>query len=224
MDTNVLQCPRCTDGIEWSTCQTCNGKGEVEDNGETLVGCVHCEGSGQVDCGPCWLCSGAATLRRGTCRAFEAWRRETAVWPRESFYDLTGDVGGPQTYTQRRHGSTDPALAMWWVLRRPFIEATAADAVEVKPVKLKIEIRPRLHEPAQTVPTQAVAVSLNPPYGPTLIMDGLSYGYGGTGPNGLAAVLDDINLETFADYDEALAWVASQRTSTWTSGPMRPRR
>ena len=99
-------------------------------------------------------------------------------------------VGG-ELWCQTHGGVTLYELAAYAALRSRFHEASCVDVGSV-------EVAPHLGNPALTTAIRSPGL--------TLLLDGATWGYTGTGPRGLAAILQD--LGAFEAHDSALRWVA----------------
>lgn len=96
-----------------------------------------------------------------------------------------------EVWRQANGGFTLYALAAYGALRGRFL---SADSVVVEAV----EVTDHLGDPVLVTAVRIPGLSL--------LLSGATWGYAGTGPNGLAAILQD--LGAFGDYETAIGWVS----------------
>lgn len=185
----MTRCPDCLDGIRYTRCPDCNGKGEIE----YASNCARCNGAGEIAHDGCPTCDSTGSVRFGRMRIVEAAKRQggyTFPKPAATVQGLPPqDVGyGSRLAILERarwlwqigHGSTDCALAAWASCRDEFIG---------RPLVVVAGARVVIPDAPARDPQHAAVVMR---HGLGLILTGVSWGYGGTGPNGLAAILDDL--------------------------------
>lgn len=140
----------------------------------SLDDCTLCEGAGEVDAGACQVCGGRAIVSRALAKLYEAER-----WVRVNDRDWSGDDAD-------HPGITLYSLAKWY-RQRGFLRDAVARAV------------------CQPDDCVAGAVVLEDRLGRELSrLHGFAWGYGGEGPNGLAAVLADVFFDRFRDPQDAM--------------------
>jgi hypothetical protein len=104
----------------------------------------------------------------------------------------TGDIPVEgEVWRQANGGFTLYALAAYGALRCRF---RSAERVLVEAV----EVLDHLSDPVLVTAVRIPGLSL--------LLSGATWGYAGTGPNGLAAILQD--LGAFADHEAAIVWVS----------------
>jgi hypothetical protein len=103
-----------------------------------------------------------------------------------------GDIPAEgEVWRQANGGFTLYALAAYGALRCRF---RSAEHVVVEAV----EVLDHLGDPVLVTAVRIPGLSL--------LLSGATWGYAGTGPNGLAAILQD--LGAFADHEAAIGWVS----------------
>jgi len=96
-----------------------------------------------------------------------------------------------EVWRQARGGFTLYALAAYGALRWRF---RCAERVVVEAVEVTDHLGDRVLVTAVRIP------------GLSLLLSGATWGHAGTGPNGLAAILQD--LGAFGDHEAAIGWVS----------------
>lgn len=160
------------------SCDACQG-GDSE--------CGRCGGAGEAKAGQCNLCGGTCEISLALSRLYEADR-----YVRRQSPDWSGD--------NRDHdGITAYSMAEWFRRRggglppsegegpRPLLDPRAAAGFFEEGGEQRVIITASEGD---------------------ITFTGLSWGYGGEGPNGLAAVLADAGF--FPNLAEARAWIADQ--------------
>lgn len=111
----------------------------------------------------------------------------------EAVLELTaGDIPvDGEVWRQANGGFTLHALAAYGALRGRFL---SAERVVVEAV----EVTDHLGDPVLVTAVRIPGLSL--------LLSGATWGYAGTGPNGLAAIL--VDLGAFDDHEAAIAWVS----------------
>ncbi|MEA2566361.1 MAG: hypothetical protein QOD49_1538 [Actinomycetota bacterium] len=154
--------------------------------------------SGAVCCPRCAADEGAppgSTCHGARSAATAPWRiqdaqaclaGEAVLKPAAGDIPVEGEV-----WQQARGGFTLYALAAYGALRCRF---RSAKCVVVEAVEVTDHLGDRVLVTAVRIP------------GLSLLLSGATWGYAGTGPNGLAAILQD--LGAFADHETAIRWVS----------------
>ncbi|HYR62129.1 MAG TPA: hypothetical protein VET24_05780 [Actinomycetota bacterium] len=190
----MTTCPECFAGARFANCEACGGSGNFSDEL-----CARCGGAGQVELeGPCPACAGSGLVTTAYVRIADAAAYAAGEVVAERRHG--DDAGEGEVWAQTHEGVTVYGLAAYGFLRerlrtqpRVLVEAT--------------QVPGHLGHP---MPVTAVRVP-----GLSLLLSGVTWGYTGTGPNGLAAILHD--LGAFEDHRQALGWVAARpQFSTWS--------
>lgn len=188
-------CPDCFEGKVYSTCPNCQGAGEYpyhpKRGDEYPAKCSDCGGSGELVSDSCDTCEGSQFITTALLKLMDA-RKYTGG--EQSFMEVDEN-----TYRQTNEGITMYALAAYFNLRGSFRDPSTVVEAGMFPMRAEwdgvIHHLPDIH---------GVKISSS---SKTLILTGLSWGYGGEGPNGLATILHD--LGKFQDHKEALNWVGA---------------
>lgn len=181
-------CPGCFEGRTLERCASCGGSGKVQG-----AECTRCGGAGEVDLsGPCPACGGKGQVTTAYLRL-----REAAVLATDPPVRRAGGVER-EVWRQTHEGTTAYALAPYRALRD---RIRSAARVVLEPVETRDD---------HGRPLMAVRIATGEL---VLILSGLSWGYRGTGPNGLATVLHDLGLAS--DQEEGLARVERLSGRAW---------
>lgn len=191
MTRDNLACPNCFEGAVYIRCGTCGGSGQrgVLSIINPTITCPDCGGAGEVrEPGPCHVCGGEGYVTYTLMRLAEADR-----WVRANRPEWSGD--------NRDHNRVTMYSMAEWFRRRgdaPTMARAWGGIVAAEAVVLLFS------QPDDGRP-------------PWITFTGLSWGYGGEGPNGLAAVLADAFPDDFPVFDEAMAFVSRQTFGdSWT--------
>lgn len=190
---DLVPCLRCFEGVKFERCGACDGRGAApEGDTSTADGyCDKCGGAGEVAAGKCEQCGGAGHVTFALSRLQEADR-----WVRAHSPEWEGD-------NRDRPGITLYSTAEW--CRRRLSEPPMRRAYGYL---YSGEPHVELHGYGNVDGDHRVA---------ELLFTGFAWGYGGEGPNGLAAVLADAFPRNFETFDDALRWVAHQPfKGSWT--------
>lgn len=184
-------CPDCFEGTQYHTCKTCEGRGT-----DPLGACPDCEGVGEFKVHPCRTCKGSGFVSSAIAKLRDVVSRHPGSENRIQVGRIRVRVGGVESATaiptQIHHGITDYALLAY------------------------LQKREALRDPEPAV--TAVKVTVDPAFEwengiliqnsvDQLVLTGVSWGYGGEGPNGLATILHD--LGKFPDHESALKAIAA---------------
>lgn len=182
-------CPLCYGGELWEKCDACGGIGEIparqaDSAALTTTRCTVCGGAGEVVTRKCDLCS-KGFVTAALMRLAEAEKHVRGQEP-----NWSGD--------NRDHdGITVYSMAEWFRRRGDLLDVRAA-AGFFEDDEARVILTGR---------SRATVAAGRRDYG-DVTFTGFAWGYGGEGPNGLAAVLADAGF--FASLDEALGWIARQ--------------
>jgi len=178
----------CPDCFEGTVWEPCAAcGGNGCDPAGTEKDCPKCEGAGEQPMTSCATCYGRGTVSFALMRLAEA-----DSWVRASAPEWDGD-------NHSHDGVTMFSMAEWFRRRRGF----EAQAVEAGDLNGDYVVRLGGNEGFLKRPA-------------VIEFTGFSWGYGGEGPTGLAAMLADAFPHDFASFDVALAFVNRQPFgSTW---------
>lgn len=153
--------------------------------------CIECKGHGEAGGTTCQACGGVGEMQCGACPVCHGSQEVTRAYAelyqaeeRTRRYDPDWS-GNSLDYP----GITDYGLAHWYRKRKEFRgPATLVQGVINDQGTSQIWIWDTNNFPVR--------------------IEGVSWGYGGTGPHGLAAILTDLSL--FDSIEEAMKWIAIQ--------------
>lgn len=193
LEKDQVYCPdnRCIDGKLCERCPVCQGDGE-EPRGE---GCGNCGGLGEVNAGTCGVCDGKQVVSFALRRLYEADR-----WVSSNQPDWDGDNAShpgvtlfstAHWYRKRKEWGPRVASVTGGFLRTPDPDGFYATMEMGSPFTHAVQL---LDE------NDVVLITFW----------GFAWGFGGEGPNGLAAVLADALPSRFETFEAAMQFVSSR--------------